>query len=198
MAAPVAKKVKRLARFVLGKPRVVNVYDLQKDDNEIWGFSDSDWAGCRRTAKSTSGGVIMRGQHLIKSWSATQKSVTLSSAEAELVAAVKMTTEAIGVAQLVKDWGIIADVRVYVDSSAAIGVASRKGNGKLRHVKVGMMWIQEKVEDKDISLIKVLGENNPADLMTKHLDQKKRERFVQMCGQRYREGKADKSLDLDG
>ena len=63
----------------------------------------------------------MRGLHLIKSWSATQKSVTLSSAEAELVAAVKMTTEAIGVAQLAKDWGNSNDVRIYVDSSAAIG-----------------------------------------------------------------------------
>ena len=109
----------------------------------------------------------MRGQHLIKSWSATQKSVTLSSAEAELVAAVKMTTEAIGVAQLVKDWGRSLNVKIYVDSSAAIGVASRRGNGKLRHVKVGMMWIQEMVEQEEVSVNKVAGEENPAKCVVK-------------------------------
>ena len=90
------------------------------------------------------------------------------------------------------------DVRIYVDSSAAIGVANRKGNGKLRHVKVGMLWVQGKVADNEVSISTVAGEDNPADLMTKHLNQKKREQFVQMCGQRYREGKAEKSLELGG
>ncbi len=55
------RKLKRLARFLVGKPRVVNEYNFQKAESEVWGFSDSDWAGCRRTARSTSGGIIMRG-----------------------------------------------------------------------------------------------------------------------------------------
>ena len=88
----------------------------------------------------------MAGKHLIKSWSSTQKNITLSSGEAELVAAVKMSTELIGILQLLEDWGVKREARVYVDSSAAIGITQRRGNGKLRHVKVGMLWIQEKVE----------------------------------------------------
>ena len=70
---------------------------LKKNNQK--GNSDVDWAGCR----STSGGAVMAGRHYIKSWSATQKSVTLSSGEAELVAAVKMSSEIIGIAQLWKD-----------------------------------------------------------------------------------------------
>mgnify|MGYP003331503788 CR=1 FL=1 len=58
-------------------------------------YSDSDWAGCKRTARSTSGGVVLRGSHHLKSWSVTQKGVTLSSAEAELGALVKGTIETI-------------------------------------------------------------------------------------------------------
>ena len=88
----------------------------------------------------------MAGKHLIKSWSSIQKNITLSSGEAELVAAVKMSTELIGILQLLEDWGVKREARVYVDSSAAIGITQRRGNGKLRHVKVGMLWIQEKVE----------------------------------------------------
>ena len=102
----------------------------------------------------------MLGAHLIKSWSATQKSVTLSSAEAELVAAVKTATEVIGVTQLAFGWGEEIQGKIYVDSSAAIGVASRKGNGKMRHVRVGMLWIQEKVEREELGLEKVKGEND--------------------------------------
>ena len=41
-------------------------------------FSDSNWAGCRRTARSTNGAVMMRGTHYLKSWSSTLKNVTLS------------------------------------------------------------------------------------------------------------------------
>eukprot|EP00974_Lingulodinium_polyedra_P082078 7946493-Lingulodinium_polyedra.AAC.1 len=48
-------------------------------------MTDSDWAGCARTRKSTSGGVVMRGRHLIKHWSGTQSTAALSSAEAELI-----------------------------------------------------------------------------------------------------------------
>ena len=67
--------------------------------------SDSDWAGCRKTGKSTSGGVILIGEHFIKGWSRTQNSVTLSSAEAELVAMSKVSAEIIGILSMMNDWG---------------------------------------------------------------------------------------------
>ena len=132
----------------------------------------------------------------MRSWSATQKSITLSSGEAELVAAVKMSTELIGVTQLAADWGLDYHGRVFVDSSAAIGVAQRKGNGKLRHVRVGMLWIQEKVEDRDLDISKVRGEDNPADAMTKNVGREKLEKFVAMSNQEFRRGRAEQSLKL--
>ena len=123
------------------------MYPWQGLVDSVGAFSDSDWAGCKRTARSTSGGTLFLGRHLVKSWSSTQRNITLSSAEAELVAAVKACTESIGLVQLAFDWGMDLSARVHVDSSAAIGVANRKGNGKMRHVKVGNLWIQELVED---------------------------------------------------
>ena len=101
--------------------------------------------------------------HMLKSWSSTQRNVTLSSAEAELVAAVKLCGESIGLTLLAADWGIPLVGHVHVDSSAAIGIANRKGNGKLRHVKVGTLWIQQLAEEEEIILRKVKGENNVAD-----------------------------------
>ena len=138
----------------------------------------------------------MAGKHLIKSWSATQKCITLSSGEAELVAAVKMSTEIIGITQLAEDWGMSLRGRVHVDSSAAIGAANRRGNGKLRHVRVGDLWIQEKVEEGELQLQKVLGEDNPADAMTKNVGGEKLAKLVTMASQEFRNGRAGQSLKL--
>ena len=123
------QKLKRLGRYLIEHPRSITHYPFQGEQEEISGFSDSDWAGCRRTAKSTSGGAVMRGMHCLKTWSSTQKNITLSSGEAELVAAVKMSCEVLGMIQLAKEWDVIMTGSIYVDSSAALGIVNRKGHG---------------------------------------------------------------------
>ena len=190
------RKLKRLGRYLVGKPRAILRYDLQERQTKITGFSDSDWAGCKRTAKSTSGGIIMKGSHLIKSWSSTQKSITLSSGEAELVAAVKTCTELIGISQLMRDWGKEVEGEVYVDSNAAIGTAMRRGNGKLRHVRVGILWIQEKVAEEEFQLKNILGEDNPADLLTKNVNGAQVEKYMNLIGEQYKDGRAAIGTEL--
>ena len=150
MAAPTrghVKKFRRLIRYLIEVPRVVTEYQFQGDVREMEVFSDSNWAGCRRTARSTSGGVMMRGTHYLKSWSSTQKNVTLSSAVAELLAAVKASGEALGMLQLMSSVGVPMTASIMVDSSAALAVVAWKGNGKLRHVRVGHLWEQQVAAD---------------------------------------------------
>jgi hypothetical protein len=188
------RKLKRLGRYLKGRPRVVSKFWFQGRQGAIDGHPGSGWAGCKKTAKPTSGGAIMVGAHLVKSWSSTQKSITLSSGEAELVAAVKTCTEVLGMVGLMEDWGAEHKGNVHVDSSAAIGTASRKGAGKMRHVRIGHLWIQEKAEDEDISMKKILGEENPADCMTKGLSRRKIDQFMEIMNQEAREGRAEKGL----
>ena len=141
---------------------------------------------------------MRRGKHFIKSWCNTQKSISLSSAEAELIAAVKTSSEMIGIQQLAADWGEEVSARLFVDSSAAIGVMQRQGCGKMRHVRVGNLWVQQKVEDGELIVAKVRGEENPADLLTKHVTKQKKDKFTAMLSQETRLGKAAKALDLNG
>ena len=187
-------KLRRLARYLVGRPRLVAHYRFQEEVEELRVYSDSDWAGCRRTAKSTSGGVIMRGGHYIKSWASTQKNITLSSGEAELVAVVKASTELIGVSQLAGEWGRALKGVVYIDSSAALGVVKRKGNGKLRHIKVGLLWIQEKAEEGEILYQKVRGNHNPSDAMTKYLARAVSDAHMLKMNQFFMTGRAQGSL----
>ena len=98
--------LKRLARYLIGRARVVLTFVYQGNHSLVDAWMDTDYAGCRVTRKSTSGGVIMIGGHSIKSYSSTQKTIALSSAEAELTAAVKCSCETIGITQLAADWGL--------------------------------------------------------------------------------------------
>ena len=120
------KDLKRLGRYLVGKPRVVTIYPWQEEVRGFTGYSDSDWAGCKKTAKSTSGGVIQRGSHYIRNWSSTQKCVTLSSGEAELIAMVRASTGIIGMIQLAADWGLQMEGEILADSAAALGVVKRR------------------------------------------------------------------------
>ena len=61
------RAVKRLGRYLKGKKRLIYKFVWQKCDM-IDVYSDTDWAGCIKIRKSTSGGCIMIGMHLIKSW----------------------------------------------------------------------------------------------------------------------------------
>ncbi len=79
-------KVKKVGRYLQGKPRSVHLFKWQDRPEHIDVYCDSDWAGENVTGKSTSGGMIFWGEHLIKSWSSTQKNISLSSGEAELMA----------------------------------------------------------------------------------------------------------------
>ena len=72
------------------------------------------------TGKSTSGGELMIGARFIKGWARTQKSVTLSSAEAELVAMVKTTAGLMGMVAIMRDWDDEGRAVVYAGSSSAL------------------------------------------------------------------------------
>ncbi len=171
MASPTEhglQSLKRLGRFFEGRHRLVYHYPWQACGH-VDVYSDTDWGGCPRTRKSTSGGCLMLGKHLIKSWSSTQLSPSLSSGEAEFYGVVKASGVALGLQALLQDVQIHLPVRVWTDSTATMGVCGRQGLGKLRHIDTQCLWIQQRVRDGSIELRKVRGDSNPADLFTKFL-----------------------------
>ena len=161
--------LKRLARYLLGRPRLIMHFGWQDTPGALDVYTDSDWAGCVRTRKSTSGGAVLRGRHVLKTWSGTQATIALSSAEAELIALVKGAAEGLALRSLIADLGEEFALRVHVDSSAATGICRKTGVGKIRYLDTRLLWAQELVREKVIEVIKVSGEQNPADLVAKHL-----------------------------
>ena len=90
------KSIIRFLRDLKQSGMIEYLYKWHDSPNEILVYTDSEWAGCQRTRRSNTGGAVMYGSCLVAHWSRTQVSVALSSAEAELHAAVKAACEAIG------------------------------------------------------------------------------------------------------
>ena len=183
--------LKRLGRYLVGKPRVVQYYNNQHSSRYLDCYVDTDWAGCTRTRRSTSGGGIRLGGHTVKTWATTQATVALSSAEAEYYGLVKGSCQLLGMLALLNDFGIKCNGRVFIDSSAALGIAKRTGLGKTRHIAVHLLWVQERLRNKDFELLKVKGTENPADLMTKFLSREDNDRHTATWGAAPMEGRSD-------
>ena len=73
---------------------------------------------------------------------------------------------------MMNDVGISSSVKIITDATAARGMAQRKGLGAVRHVEVHQLWIQDKVQSKEICVEKVGGKSNLADGLTKFVDGK--------------------------
>ena len=188
--------IRRIGRYLLGKPRPIMKFEWQALPSGITAYSDSDWAGCPKSAKSTSGGIICFGTHMLKSWSRQQKTISLSSAEAELHAAVAACSETLGMISLMKDLGIEAQGEINVDSSAALGIVQRAGCGRVRHLHLQALWVQECRSTGRLSYRKVLGTANPSDVLTKYMPAELLDTHMRTLGVEHRGGRAKSAPTL--
>jgi hypothetical protein len=173
MASPTKadwEDVRRTARYLRHRPRAPQIFKFEQEVGELSGFADSDWAGDKSSMKSTSGGALMWGRSLLKSWSTTQSTVALSSAEAELYALSKCAQQALSLTSLAADFKVRLSPVIHSDASAALAIVYRTGlGGKTRHVRVQYLWIQGAVQREELNVRKVASRENPADALTKHL-----------------------------
>jgi len=203
------EQMKRAARFLLKHPRLVQDFPRQLESPQcITCYSDSDHAGCLRTRRSSSSAKIFFGIHMIKSTSTTQTVHSLSSGESEFYAAVKAAAMGIGAVSMLRDLGLDlekpVDIRVkqmedscleiHTDASAGIGIASRRGAGRVRHIATPTLWLQKLIGDKKAVIKKVPGADNVADMGTKHLDAATMLRHLTNCHCRFVEGKSSIAL----
>ena len=113
----------------------------------------------------------------------------LSSGEAEYQGLVKGASVAMGIRSMLAEIGVSFRIRVSTDASAAKGIASRRGLGKVRHIEVHQLWVQERVANGDIEIRKVDGKANLADLLTKHCTAEDIRVHMHHTSQRYEGGR---------
>ena len=188
-------KLKHLGRYLRGRPRMVLRYLWQRPQAGLTVYTDSDWGGCVVTRRSTSAGVVRHGAHTVKCWTSTQATVSLSSAEAEYHSAVRGCAAGLGMRSFAQDLGGAAlKVRIMVDSSAAIQMARRSGLGRVRHMAVALLWLQDAVRRGDVEIAKCKGTENPSDIGTKYVPVAVLDAMLEMLGFEVRGGNARLAL----
>ena len=131
----------------------------------------------------------MWGSHHIKSWSSTQSVIALSSGEAEYYGIVKGASVGMGLQAVLRDFEVETSITIKSDATAAIAIASRRGLGKVRHIEVCQLWLQEKVRQGDIKVVKVGTSENVADALTKYVSRSTMDMHISLTNQGARAGR---------
>ena len=113
-----------------------------------------------------------------------------------MIAVVKAACEALGSIALADDLGIKIRVRLHIDAAAALGILERQGVGRVRHLDIGVLWLQEQQLRRVVELTRVLSTESPPDLMTKHLAQESVNKYSNALGYEYRGGRSATTAKL--
>ncbi|KAJ9560782.1 hypothetical protein OSB04_005942 [Centaurea solstitialis] len=166
--------VKRILRYLKGTPDFGLWYP--KDSGfELIAYTDSDHAGCKLNRKSTSGACQFLGDKLV-SWSSwKQNCVSLSTAEAEYVAATCCCSQVLWMKTQLADFGYTMHrIPIYYDSKSAIQItANSVQHSRTKHIDIRYHFIKDHVEKGNIELYFVESDYQLADLFTKPFDEKR-------------------------
>ena len=158
--------LKRVIRYLRLHPKCATEMRWQSDPEIMTLLVDADWAGCHESRKSTSGGCILLGNHLVAHWSKLQGTIALSSGEAELNSAVKGVSEAIGLKELCQEGGYVLKIRLGTDASVCKSSLLHHGCGTIKHLSTKQLWVQGAVDSYGIQIFKIPREKNGSDLLT--------------------------------
>lgn len=139
--------------------------------NVLWGFVDSDWAGCPDTRRSTSGYALMLNGAAVSWKSKRQPTVALSSAEAEYISGSSLVQEVIYLRKLLNNLGFPqpGPTVIYADNETCIAWSegSIGGSDRAKHLDLRVHFLHEAVQAGHIVLRKIDTKLNCSDILTK-------------------------------
>nr|GEY88876.1 retrovirus-related Pol polyprotein from transposon TNT 1-94 [Tanacetum cinerariifolium] len=153
---------------------------------ELTGFSDADYAVCKDTFKSTSGGAQFLGKKLV-SWSSKKQDCTaLSITKAKYVSLSACCAQVLWMRTQLTDYGFhFNKIPIYCDSKSAIAISYNSvQHSRTKHIVVRYHFIKEHVEKGTIELYFVKTDYQLADIFTKALPAERFNYLVRHLGMR--------------
>ncbi|XP_062020716.1 secreted RxLR effector protein 161-like [Rosa rugosa] len=175
--------VKRIIRYVSGTMNC-GFYFTFDTNVEIADYSDADWRGNLKDRKSTSSGCFFVGNNMVAWHSKKQNCISLSTAEAEYVAAGSCCTQMLWMKQMLRDYGISkGKLTIFCDNSSAINISKNPvQHSRTKHIDMRYHFIRDLVEKEILELAFVPTEYQLADLFTKPLDNARFESLRSVIG----------------
>ncbi|GAU27929.1 hypothetical protein TSUD_160240 [Trifolium subterraneum] len=164
--------IKRIMRYVKGSAGLGIMYKRTSENLKLHGWSDSDYAGDLDDRKSTYGYVFMLGSGAISWSSKKQPIVTLSTTEAEFIAAASCACQSLWLRNVLSHLGIGQEstTLIHCDNSSSIKLSKNPIlHGRCKHIDVRFHFLRDLTKDGVIEMIHCKSEEQLADMMTKPL-----------------------------
>ena len=177
--------LKRVYRYLCGTTDTCLIYSGATKPN-ILGYVDADWAGDINDCRSISGYVFVISGGAVSWSSKKQPSVALSSMEAEYMAAAAATKEAVWLHSLTQELSPSSfqePTTLLIDNQSAMAlVKNAVFHDRTKHIAICHHFIQEKIDNEEITLQYVPTNEQVADVLTKPLMREKHNHFIEGMG----------------
>jgi hypothetical protein len=163
--------VKRIIRYV-NDTFPYGIWYSRETNLVVTGYSDVDWAGNADDRKSTSGGCFYVRNNLVAWMSKKQASISLSTTEAEYIAAGSCCTQLLWMKTLLGDYGFSQDTMIInCDNTSAINISKNPvQHSRTKRINIRHHFLHDLVESEIVSLSFIPTDNQLANILTKPLD----------------------------
>lgn len=164
-------RVKRIFKYLKGTYQMGIVYDAGYQSGVFTAYSDADYAGDVSTRRSTSGVVCLHMGGPVSWSSQRQKSVALSTTEAEFIAASEAAKEIVWLSRLFSEISVLTSIPVLkIDNMSAVKLVKNPAfHKRSKHIEVRYYFVREKYDEGQLVVEHVPGDEQIADIMTKPL-----------------------------
>uniref|UniRef100_A0A2N9I7X4 Integrase catalytic domain-containing protein n=1 Tax=Fagus sylvatica TaxID=28930 RepID=A0A2N9I7X4_FAGSY len=165
------RAAKKVMRYLQGTKDYMLMY-RRTNNLEVIGYSDSDFAGCIDSRKSTSGYIFMMASGAVSWRSAKQTLIATSTMEAEFVSCFEATSHGVWLKSFISGLRIMDSIsrplKIYCDNSAAVFMAkNNKSGSRSKHIDIKYLAIRERIKEKKVVIEHVSTELMIADPLTK-------------------------------
>jgi hypothetical protein len=180
------RALNRIWQYIAYSANFQLTYKPDSSSDILSGYCDSDWGGDFGTRKSTTGYIFLYKNSPISWSSKLQKTVALSSCEAEYMALKEAIKEQIYLKSLFSQIPILKNQysnRLYTDSQSAIELAKNPvHHNRTKHIDIQYHFVRQAYINGLSSLTYISTDNQLADALTKAVDNSKWSRFIQDIG----------------
>ena len=170
------KVAKKVLRYLQGTKEYMLTY-RRSDHLEVIGYSDSDYAGCVDTRKSTCGYMYLLAGGAISWKSVKQSVIATSTMEAKFVACFEAMVQAKWLRNFISGLGIVDSIarplKIYCDNSAAVFFSKNDKYSKgAKHMELKYFAVKEEVQKQRVSIEHISTNLMIVDPLTKGLPSK--------------------------